>query len=288
MKVSPTEYHSKLLCNRENVFSEDSWLSKSVIQEYINGSPFKWRYYPRQYKPTPSMTWGSLVDCLVTTPDEIGDVAVISPFDSFRTKEAKAWKEEALQAGRIIVNATELQEAQKAANMILKKNKDSAAIFKGAACQYMLTITAEQFRQAGVDEIKVNIKGLLDVLPNGNFLADLKTTNDFSYRGFESTIQKFGYHHQAGLYLALWNLLNPDDQRDRWLFVWQDRNPPYEVAVTELNLADINAGKDGILQAIKDIQNHTERNYWPMKYEGEQKVIGRPMWALMDEEENLA
>jgi len=88
-EISPRDYHSKLTCNRANIHAADSFLSKSVLWELDSRSLWKWRYHPRKMEPTAAMQWGSLVDCLATTPELLSESIAISPYDSYRTKEAR-------------------------------------------------------------------------------------------------------------------------------------------------------------------------------------------------------
>ena len=278
-KMNPKEYHIKYTTWRENIFDENSFLSKSSIWEFITGSPYKWRFHPKRFdSQTTAMAWGSLVDCLTTSPDTFGDEFAVSPWESFRSKEAQNWKKEQIEAKRNIVTKLQVEEAERAANMLLHRNKDSAAIFADSRSQVPLMMPA-----GAHPDIKVNLKGLVDLVPSSKYLVDLKTTNDFSKRGFEATIAKFGYHVQAGMYLSMWNFMNPDDQRNNFKIIWQDSKSPYEVAVTELGLADINHGKDVALSAIKEMQYCAEKNYWPMKYEHENLMLQLPLWAIEEE-----
>ena len=272
LEVTPSDYHAKMRCNRENIFAPDSCLSKSVLWELHKTSLYTWRYHPRKTEPTAAMRWGSLVDCITTTPELAETEVVICPFDSYRTKEAKEWKE--ANRYKTITTADELEEAQKAARMLTETHKGSAEIFAKSKGQVIVL-----GRIMGC-----NVKGLVDLAPDGeDFLADLKTTADFSARGFESTIDKFGYHVQAGLYLALWNTMFPDDKRNAFKFVWQDKAPPYEVAVTELTPSEIDEGLAQAAHLIEKLVNATKANHWPMKFEKEFMVM-RPTYAAMREE----
>ena len=68
-QINPSDYHSLLTLDRSNIFSKDSWLSKSAVWELFQSSLYRWRYHPKQYS-TGAMRWGSLVDCLVTSPED--------------------------------------------------------------------------------------------------------------------------------------------------------------------------------------------------------------------------
>jgi hypothetical protein len=281
LEISPNEYHSRLKVNRANIFDADSYLSKSVIWELKQASLYRWRNNPKTFAGSTAATWGTVVDCLVTTPDEIGDVVAISPFDSFRTKEAKEWKADQIEAGKTIMSKEVLVEAETAARR-LKKHHIAGDLIEKAQKQVVLL---NKVKLPGYDEI--NLKALVDLAPtSGSYLVDIKTTNTVTPLALSKKTAELGYHAQAGLYLKLWNLCFPDDQRDRFIFIWQCSEPPYEVCVSELPAADIHAGEEWIAFQLERLAKATKTNTWPDPFQNKVAVIGRPEWAgYQDEEE---
>lgn len=274
LKVSPQDYHRKLTCDRSNIFGEHSWLSKSVLWELDSCSLFRWRHHPRSYEPTESMQWGSLVDCLTTTPELVRETVAVSPYDSYRSKEARDWKAASLAAGKVVVSSAQFREAERAAEMLVTTCRESAEIFGNSDTQ---TVIGGKLRG-------VQFKGLLDLVPRtGAFLCDLKTTNDFSVDGFGKKVAQFGYHVQMGLYLGLWNAMFTDDQRHEARLIWQDSTAPYEVAVTELAPHEIEAGQEYADRLLQRLTWAALNDEWPMLCEGERTVISRPAWAAIRE-----
>lgn len=277
-EISPRDYHTKLRCNRANVLAEDSYLSKSVLWELDSSSLYKWRFHQPERKITPAMQWGSLIDCLTTTPELAETDLAISPFDSFRTKEAKEWKAEQEAAHKIIVDADALNDAKAAVKMLTETCKASADIFTKSKSQVIVAGRV----------LGAKVKGLVDLAPQGeDFLADLKTVSAFSLEGFAKQTANFGYHMQAGIYLNLWNAMFPNDQRTRWKFIWQDSAAPYEACVTELAPQDIEAGWAYASTLIQRILDATAANKWPIAFENE-TITTRPTWAAMQEEAKAA
>jgi hypothetical protein len=118
-------------------------------------------------------------------------------------------------------------------------------------------------------------------------LYDLKTTGKLSVRGIESALTDYGYHVQAAVYLKLWNACNSDDQRDRFRFIWQSSEPPYEVAVTELPTADIEAGEEWAAFQIDRLKKATDENEWPGIFGGKVAIVGRPAYAMHQDEAEM-
>lgn len=277
-EIKPADYHAKLKCNRENIHAPDSFLSKSVLWELDKRSLWKWRYHPVKIEPTPAMQWGSLVDCLATTPELLDESIAINPHDSYRTKEARQWRDEQIAAKRIIATNDELDLAKQAAAMLTETCKESANIFAKSKSQVIIAGRV----------LDVKFKGLVDLAPQGeDFLADLKTTSEFNEEGFSKTVARFGYHVQAGIYLNLWNAMFPDDQRTRFKFVWQESDPPFETCVTELSPPDIEAGWLYASTLIQRLIDATAANKWPMAFEGQNIITTRPTWASIQEEYKL-
>lgn len=277
-EISPRDYHAKLKCNRANVLDPDSYLSKSVLWELDSSSLYKWRYYTKPRETTTAMRWGSLIDCLTTTPELEGSDIALSPYDNFRTKDAQAWKAMQEAEKKIIVTAEDMEEARAAVKMLTETCKASADIFAKSKSQVIV---------AG-NVLGVKVKGLVDLAPEGeDYLADLKTVSSFSLEGFAKATATFAYGMQAGIYLALWNAQYPEDQRQTFRIVWQDSAPPYEACVTELAPQDIEAGWAYASVLIQRILDATDANHWPMFQEGKIAITTRPTWFSMQEEAKM-
>lgn len=279
LPIKPSDYHARLKCDRANLLSPDSWLSKSVLWELASSSLYKWRFAPPEKSVTPAMQWGSLIDCLTTTPELADEQIAVCPFDSYRTNDAKNWRDARLGEGKIIVAESDMERAKQAASMLTETCRASAEIFAASKSQ---VIVAGKIHG-------IQCKGLVDLAPEGaDFLADLKTTSDFSLDGFQKKTAAFGYHVQAGLYLALWNSMFPDNKRERFKLVWQDAEAPFEVAVTELHRDEIDHGFRFADRWIGKLRGCTDSGTWPMAFNGVEPTIVRPTWAAMREEERGA
>lgn len=278
LEVTPKEYHSRLTCNRANIHAADSFLSKSVIYELDSRSLWKWRFHPRKMEPTAAMQWGSLVDCLATTPELLAESVAVSPYDSYRTKEAREWRDAQFAAKLILATKDDIDLAKQAAKMLTETCKASADIFAKSKSQVIIAGRV----------LDVKVKGLVDLAPEGeDFLADLKTVSDFSTEGFAKATANFAYGMQAGIYLALWNAQFPNDQRESFRIIWQESEPPFEVCVTELAKQDIEAGWLYASVLIQRLIDATTNNHWPMLQEGKMPIITRPTWAAIQEEARM-
>ena len=157
--VSEAEYHA--------VGHAQGVVAKSLLWKFA-ANPYVWKYGPPQ-EVTPAMDWGSLVDCLALNPERLDEDFVVSPYDEFRTNEAKAWR--AAQTKTVIKQA-ELSRACLAAAKV-KNNPFAANFLNGANTQVSIVCNGIE-PQTGMG---FRAKCRLDIVPRKSFwLVDLKTT----------------------------------------------------------------------------------------------------------------
>ena len=291
LELLPSDYHSKFTLNRDDIFHKDSWMSKSALWELRSSSLWKWKNHPKQYT-TKCMVWGSLVDCLLTSPIEFDDLFIVHPTTYKAPKTAKKgaeiidkpWNANATVCKewiksndvKTIINQETLDEAHKAAKIIIE-HKAAAWIIENSQKQVFL-----HGKYKGL-----NVKCLADFIPPSVFLADLKTVHDFSMKGFESAIYKYGYHVQAGWYLMVWNQMHPNDFRERFQIVWQNSAAPYEVAVTEIPHADIVRGQDLAIKLVNQLITAYKTDNFPMLCGDGVIMVSCPIYGQMKEDEDI-
>jgi hypothetical protein len=99
------------------------------------------------------MTLGSLVHALCFTPDALETEYAVSPFDSFRTNEAKTWKADMELAGRKVITQDQHEEATDIADCVM--NTD--LLFRFGERDYEVQVEAEM--------LGVTVKGMIDIAP---------------------------------------------------------------------------------------------------------------------------
>lgn len=269
--MNPSEYHTKLTANRENIFSPDSYLSKSVLWELENSTPRAWRHFRREFTPTDAMAFGSAVDCKLLTPDLFSEEFVLSPFESFRTKEAKEWKAEQLEARRTILTEGRLDEVSKAIEA-LSAHPIAGKMFAPG------TGTSQAIETGSIRDVQ--FKCMLDwVGLDDDYLTDLKTIQKVDRRTIEKHSANFGYHVQAAIYRKIWSQAHPEDQREKFRFVWVESSYPYNVAVTEMPESSIQAGEAKAAELLTTLIDCTKSNAWPGPFNDEVAEIGVPDWV---------
>jgi len=249
-------------------------LSKSLLWDFAK-NPKRWLEAPYK-ESTPVMIFGSMVDCMLLTPSRFDFDFVVSPFDSFRTKEAKEWKDN--QRGNIVTNDN-INEAKKAVGK-LKNHHHVKEMMEGDA-KTQVSVMSEF---AGSSDT-IRVKGLIDLVPDveldwGNHLIDLKTIGKMdSLRQIENQIYDFGYHMQAAIYLDLFNAHSGLEPRDSFTFIFSLSAPPYEVAIVELETEAIEAGRTKYIEAIQLWNKCATSGNYPSPFDGI-LTTGLPKWAV--------
>ena len=230
-------------------------VSKSLLWDF-NKSPFKWRHSkPRE--ASKAMDLGTLIHAATLEPETVEDIIAISPYADFRTKEAREWKAEQAELGKIITSRDEIDKALSIAETV---TDDYLANFNA---KYQTEVAV--FGKIGATEIK----GLIDIVPDGlDCLVDLKTTGEIgSLESLQRTIVNRGYHWQAALYLDLWNAAS-EEKRTRFVFCFVEVDSPHETAWVELSENLLELGRTGYMNAVAKWQTCVATNHWPKQIEG--------------------
>ena len=213
------------------------WVSKSLLWKFAP-SPFAWKEERDAgigFKPTDATDWGNLLDCRVTSPLEFLDVAAVGNFKDWRAKEAGAFRDAARAEGKIPF----LQCKMAGLELAAKRMREHLAQAINGEIQYQVQMTTEI--EVGGDTF--NCKGLADILVNGRFLHDIKTTGQgLELRNLRNKIADMGYHCQAAWYIDLMRA-NGVDTPDTFGLHFQESEFPYRTRTVMLDAADIAAGR---------------------------------------------
>lgn len=103
----------------------------------------------------------------------------------------------------------------------------------------------------------------VDLLDNGGeFVGDLKTTDDVSEDGFGRTIAQRRYHVQGAWYLDILQGLYGDDAPKTFAFIAAQKKRPYDVAVHFLTQDQIELGRVLYRQDLATLIQCQERGIW--------------------------
>ena len=129
----------------------------------------------------------------------------------------------------------------------------------------------------------VPLKCRLDWLPNPQpgrrmLVADYKTAKSSDPRKFQRSVAEYGYHAQAAHNLAGIRAcrLDPDPA---FLFVVQEKDPPYVVTVIELDQGALQTGEQMVMDAIRLYLRCSASGHWP-GYSDEVALVELPPWYV--------
>lgn len=259
--MNATQYHA----SKASPTNLGGAVSKSLLWDFYQ-SPFKWRHsHPRG--ETPAMALGSLVHALCFTPESLETEYAVSPYDSFRTNEAKTWRADMELAGRRVITQDQHDEASAIADCVM--NTD--LLFRFGERKYEVQVEAKM--------LGTTVKGMIDIVPEyTRSLVDLKTISSIeNLKNLQRVIVNRGYHWQAAMYLDLWNATTGDD-RNEFEFIFIETSHPYEWAEVKVSGRLIEVGRDAYLDALNLWVKCVKNNHFPRSVEGIQ-TIDCPFWA---------
>lgn len=232
-------------------------------------------YLSEKREPTPAQIFGTLVHHRVLEPERpLPQIAVKTKAIDFKTNEGKAWRKAQVDAGRLIVTETEHENIAGCVNAIAKHPICKKIFSEGNSevCFF------KNFSYGGT----VLRKARLDWVPAGNSLVDIKTTQDASQESFAKEVLKFCYHSQAAYYLDIANDSADRPEKECFVIVAVEKNPPYCVAIYNLHREAIGKGR---MLNIKDLGTYmdcVERNHWP-GYSEEAVTLDLPRFAYKND-----
>lgn len=190
----------------------------------------------------------------------------------WRTKAAKEAREAARTAGKVAL-LPEDYAAVHAMAKALREHPIATRLFSDGLPEQSLFWVDEW---AGVWR-----RARLDWLPNGGrgrpIIPDYKSTRSADPDAISKHLADYGYDLQAAWYLdAVRALLGADDAA--FVFVFQEKDPPYLVTVVEPDPIALEIGRDKARRAIDLFAECTESGSWP-GYSDDIELIGLPAWA---------
>lgn len=118
-------------------------------------------------------------------------------------------------------------------------------------------------------------------------IPDYKTCRSAEPAALARAVEDFGYHQQDDWYRAAARALNLADETAAFVFVCQEKTPPYLVTVVEMDAEARRIGAARNRRALEVFAECTETGAWP-GYSDEIAYLTLPAWAaIRDTEEYL-
>ncbi|MFC9786463.1 PD-(D/E)XK nuclease-like domain-containing protein [Rhodococcus sp. NPDC127528] len=240
--------------------------------------------HERDHPPTPSNAFdlGHAAHSLVLGEGSelrMIPAEILSANGAATTKDAKAFVEQARADGAVPLKPDEYQQVHDMAAAV-RANPYAASLLRTGVPERSLfwrdPVTGVWLR-ARPDWTTTGADGR-------PILVDYKTSTSANPDDFRSSAAKYGYHQQAPYYLDGMAALGVHDCG--FVFIVQDKNPPYLVSVVELTADAMLLGRDLNRAAIDIYAECTAADQWP-GYGDQIHLIDLPKWAYYSAEETL-
>lgn len=230
-------------------------LSASQIKQYAKNPYLFWKY--SVFNPnaltldTSATIFGSLCHCLLLEADTFEDNYVISPYETFRTKEAQEWKQ---QQTLTVISKKDFEQAKKMINAI-HNHPLASSLVTGLN-------TEKPFIQ-DIPNTEYKLKGKVDGikrLANGQIIViDYKTTNSLE------NWDKWAYKDYHDIQVAVYDMLVKErygKYPDRFIFLCQSTKEDFEdmISFYEFNEPSRERAREYTQDLIKEIVDKLKNN----------------------------
>jgi len=235
-------------------------LNQSAAKHILTSPAHYQAYINTPQEETKALRFGTFVHSAVLEPHSLNDLYATAPDCDRRTKEGKAaWAEFATaNAGKTILDAEESALGHLVASSARHALRVHGVEFEATEVMYH------------VDYCGVPLKAAIDGVC-GDYLWDIKTTDDASAAGMLKAIRNYRYNLQAYWYRLVYELATGRRPLGfRFLFV--EKEPPFACSVCEVGPELMSWAIADFEKAVTTYKACTESGVWP-SYPEEVQVI---------------
>lgn len=249
-------------------------LSSSGARRLIQTCPatFKWE---RDNGPTQkrAFDFGHAAHGLILGTGQ--PLAIWTDTDSWRAKDAIAFRDNAYKEGHVPLLAGEFEQVQAMA-ATLRAHPLAARLLNpdNGVAEQSIFWTDPRW---GVERrARLDWATEIDGLP---VVVDYKTSTTADPKTVGRKVADFGYHQQHAWYLDAVRAADMSED-PAFAFIFQEKTPPYLVSVIELDERAVNLGRDLNEQALEIFRDCTASGVWPA-YADETAIttVDVPRWA---------
>ena len=223
-------------------------------------------------KTTAEMQLGSALHTAVLQPDLFDEQYMELPKLDRRTKEGKELYKQYSESGKTLLDSVTVATVQKMKESLMQHPIISSVLSSGSpelSCFGCLPEFPHTLVKCRPDWYNEELGVLLD----------LKTACDASPKAFAKASADYLYHLQNALYQDLFSHVS-GKHIQAFLFAVVEKEPPYAVALYQLDADAVEKGRDLYRKAILAYNDSLERNYW-VGYSPRIEILQLPAWALV-------
>ena len=227
---------------------------------HMHESPEKFRWN-KDHPPAPSdaLLFGQYTHALLLEPDKVGDDFLVMPRLDTRTKIGKAEKdrllEECAATHRKLVPA-DMAELAQAMVEKCRSDPEVMALLDGVHEQPFFWVDEDTGEEC---KCRTDCLTTVDGIPT---IIDYKTAQSAATHSFVRDIYKYGYHFQSGMYGTGVKQCLGLDRLPRFIFIVQEKKPPYSINRVEVSEEVIQYGVDLFREYIGIYHQCKEMDWW--------------------------
>jgi hypothetical protein len=247
-------------------------LSSSGARRLLDAPPAVFDWERRHGKiPTDAMQFGTAAHHQI-----LGTGAEIVPieFDNYQTKAAQEAKAEAIARGAVPMLPHQM-DALGAMGAALKSHPLAAKLLTAWGRPEQSAFWRDR-------ETGVICRARYDIYPHERdgrvIVPDYKTAVSAAPEAFAKAVNDRGYHQQAPFYLDGLRALGLAGDDAAFVFIVQEKTPPYLVAVYQLDVAALLIGAARNRRALRIFAECTASGRWP-GYSNDIETVSLPAWV---------
>jgi len=235
-------------------------LSASSLKAFRKSPKHYIQYLTEPYKTTPALIFGSLVDCLVLTPELYEKRFILMPKIDRRTKLGKIDYENFLKKAenKTVITEEQLENAKKCKESLYSVQMSRELLESVKKIQIKLKWKSKGLPMIGYADFESNTWG-------ETFIVDLKTTADADPDNFIRSAIKFDYIIQCGAYLDAY--IKKFYQFPYFIFLAVENSEPFNVSVNFCDNKFTELAKDELYGTLQVFKKCMDLNAWKQGYE---------------------
>lgn len=245
------QYHSQDICPGPSVSS--SGLREAEIKSPWDFYQF-WAHNPDAYKreDTDPMRFGRAAHALLLEDEVFEDGYAVSPYDSFKSREARMWRSDMIALGKTVLTENELIAIGNMAKNLREMQ--------------LIDLLMEGDREVShiwQDEVTgLWIKSRMDQMAIGGEIVDIKITHDCSRHAIQRTIRQYGLDMQCALSYEAREIIHGDTPPGA-ILIFIEAKPPHKVAPCPISPDAIYLARCRNRRSMDAIARGLETGDWP-------------------------
>ena len=233
-----------------NEYHSDKSIGSSTLKTLATKTPLHLKEQFR--KESAAFDFGTALHLAVLEPHK--DQLIVCGPEDRRGNKWKELKEVCDAEGQLLLTSSDY-EAVFAAKDSVFKNELAASLLSGK-----VEAEVSLFHQDEQTGLRCKIRP--DIYSHtANVIIDLKTCVSASSHAFSKSIADYGYHIQCAFYERIWNEFH-GVEINGFYFMAVEKEPPYAVAVYELDDESFLEGWEQALNAMRLYQSCSEKGVW--------------------------